>query len=162
MRKLIDVAAALAGGMLGTWLLQRSLPLAARLPEPIRPTDVTADPAKYFVDKGQQLIGRPLPARLEKALRGSLGCAYGATGPLALGLLAARIGRHSTGRLLAAGAAMGAVIWAVGYLGWLPATGLAKPIHKNPVGRSASTLLEHLAYGTVSTVPLALTGRYVA
>jgi len=162
MRKLIDVAAALAGGALGTFLMQRMLKVAPKLPESLKPPEASGDPGHFMVDKAERLIGRRLPAGAEDALAKSLQWAYGMTFPIALGLLAERIGRRRIGRVLAAGAAMGALTWAVGYLGWLPATGLVRPIHRQKPTRTASALVSHLAYGTVAAVPLALTGRFVA
>ena len=53
-------------------------------------------------------------------------------------------------------------MWAAGYLGWLPASGLTRPLREQPIGRSASSLVSHAAYGSISALPLALTGRFLA
>jgi uncharacterized membrane protein YagU involved in acid resistance len=75
--------------------------------------------------------------------------------PLGFSALARRLRLHSPGRVLAAGAALGVVVWGIGALGWLPATGLTPPIHRQKAAATVSNLLGHIAYGTVAAVPLA-------
>ena len=54
------------------------------------------------------------------------------------------------------GAALGAVVWMVGYEGWLPAAGLTSPAHRVPLAKNATGLASHVAYGALASVPLAI------
>jgi uncharacterized membrane protein YagU involved in acid resistance len=62
---------------------------------------------------------------------------------------------------MAAGVAMGAIVWVVGFLGWMPAAGIMPPIHRQPVAATAQNLLGHAVYGAVSALPVAVVERYV-
>jgi hypothetical protein len=158
MRKtIIDVAAGLAGGALGTLLLLQGRKLSGKLPQRFQPR-VKKDPAEHILSTGEKLIGRPLPKR--EKLKPALGWIYGMTGPLVLGAVASRVGRGSLGRTLAAGAAMGGIVWAVGYLGWMPRAGVVEPIGRQRLEATASTLASHAAYGLVSALPVALAERF--
>ncbi len=55
---------------------------------------------------------------------------------------------------------MGALVWGVGYLGWMPLTGVAEPLNRQPPLATATEFLGHTAYGVVSSLPLALAERY--
>ena len=82
--------------------------------------------------------------------------AYGLTGPLGLGALSRAAALDGIGKTIAAGALMGAIAWAAGYVGWLPATGLTPPVHRVPFAKNASGLVSHVAYGAMAALPLAL------
>ena len=45
------------------------------------------------------------------------------------------------------GMAYGTAIWAVSYLGWVPALGIMPPADRDRRGRQAAMLLGHLVYG---------------
>ena len=66
--------------------------------------------------------------------------AFAATAGAAYGLT------PKTRRPILDGAAFGAVVWAVSYLGWLPATGLL-PARSEPPRRHALMLAAHLVWG---------------
>ena len=53
---------------------------------------------------------------------------------------------------------LGAVCWLIGFEGWLPALGLTPPAHRVGLGRNASGLASHVAYGTLAALPLAMAG----
>jgi hypothetical protein len=135
------------GGMLGTWFIQRAMSLSQRLPEALQGPKVREDPGQFIVRKLH--VGPPLRDPLAKGLH----WLYGTTWPLLLGTLAPRLRRKGWPQLLLAGAGLGAAVWAVGYLGWLPATGLTKPVYKERVSRTASGLLGHVFYGMLAAVP---------
>src|SRR5207248_2008625 len=71
--------------------------------------------------------------------------AYGVSWPLGMAALSDVLGLDSTKKTIAAGAILGAIVWAVGYAGWLPALGLAPPVHRVPIEKSASGLATHVA-----------------
>src|SRR5262249_37712757 len=127
-----------------------ALRAASKLPERHR-ARIHGDPREVILDKTERLIGRKLTEQQRGKAKPALPFVYGASGPLVLGLIAGRLGRGSIGRTLAAGAVMGTLVWAAGYLGWLPATGVAEPIHRQPPLATASNLLGHAAYGVLSS-----------
>lgn len=49
------------------------------------------------------------------------------------------------------GAALGAAVWAAGYLGWLPAFGLMPPVKEHTPAQIASSVGQHVLYG-IATV----------
>jgi hypothetical protein len=156
-QSLWELAAGLAGGFLGTALMQATMKRANKVPPSLRPPMPSEDPGEYMVSLGERLVHRPLPGRAHRAIAGNLGWAYGVFWPLGLAALARRLRLRSPGRALAAGAALGVLVWGVGALGWLPAAGLTPPIHRQKVGATISNLLGHVAYGTVAAIPLAAT-----
>jgi hypothetical protein len=135
------------GGMLGTWFIQRAMTLSQRLPESLQGPEVREDPGQFIVRKLH------VAPALREPLAKSLHWVYGTTWPLVLGTLAPRLRHKGWSQLLLAGAGLGAAVWAVGYLGWLPATGLTKPIYKEKVSRTTSGLLGHIFYGVLAAVP---------
>lgn len=50
---------------------------------------------------------------------------------------------------IAAGMVFGALVWAVSYIGWLPALGLMPPPEEDEPARPALMLLSHLIFGAV-------------
>lgn len=64
-------------------------------------------------------------------------------GALAGGLFPAATRRRSA----AAGAAYGGAVWAVSYLGWLPASGILRPAWRHPPLRNGLMLTAHLIWG---------------
>jgi uncharacterized membrane protein YagU involved in acid resistance len=50
-------------------------------------------------------------------------------------------------RSIAGGAAYGAAIWAVSYMGWIPKVGLMPPPSFDRPGRPTAMILAHLVYG---------------
>jgi hypothetical protein len=160
MKTLIDMAAGLAGGLLGTALMQGLAKAGRKLPSSFQ-ARFKGDPAEFIVSRGEKLTHHPLSSSTRDKIKPALPFAYGLTGPLVLGALAPRIGRGSVGRILAAGAIMGATVWAVGYLGWMPLGGVIEPIHRQPVPATAQALVGHALYGLVAAAPVALTERFI-
>ncbi len=151
----LELAAGVAGGLLGTELMQTMMKRAGKMPPSLRPPAPAKNPAEFMVEKAERLAHRELPPGIHRAAVKSMPWAYGTVWPFAFSLVANRLGWRSAGRLLAAGAGLGALVWAIGSLGWLPATGLSPGVHRQAPGRVAANLIGHLAYGALSTVPLA-------
>lgn len=77
--------------------------------------------------------------------------AYGASCGALYGALAGeRLDRHP----VVAGAGFGVAVWAVSYLGWLPAAGILSPATKHPARRNALMIAAHLVWGATAGVVL--------
>lgn len=153
---LLKLAAGAVGGVVGTLFMMKASEHAGKLPESMRPPAPNEDPGEFMVRQGERVVG-PLRQKVHTRAAHSLHWLYGLTWPLVLAGAADAVGLRSTGKLIAAGALVGAAVWAVGYVGWMPAAGLVPPVHRVPLARSASGLASHVAYGTVAALPLALT-----
>jgi hypothetical protein len=82
-----------------------------------------------------------VPPKGKAAAEKGLQLGYGATFGMLYGLAAGE------GSPLVAGAVLGLATWAVGYLGWLPATGLMPPVTRQEPARVAGPIATHLGYG---------------
>lgn len=119
-------------------LLQRIVPAETKH-APLPPETVTEEAAEA-VDLRDELGNEELAAATW------LGhFAYGAAAGALVGPLAAR-----TPNPAAAGAAAGAVLWAAGYLGWVPALGLMAPATEQPASRNALMIAAHLVWGATT------------
>jgi len=143
------------GGLVATAILREAARHAGKLPAQLQPPSPVEDPGEHMVGRFEHLVGRALPGPLHRGAAQGLGFGYGAIGPLAIGLLAPRLGLHRTGRTLAVGAGLGAAVWAAGYLGWLPATGLL-PRERQRILPMLSSLATHVGWGMLASLPLLL------
>jgi hypothetical protein len=148
-------AGGVLGGAMGTLFMMNGMKrVGRRLPERLKPTPVRRDPAELMVARMEALHGHPLPRRLHDGLASSLHWAYGIGWGGLLGLATARRPMRSPRDALLAGAALGTLVWAVGYAGWLPATHLTPPLHRQGSRHAATSLIAHVAYGVVSALPI--------
>jgi uncharacterized membrane protein YagU involved in acid resistance len=137
----------LLGGIAG---LVATLPMTAtvraihrRLPEKER---YPATP-RELIDSTARAVDAGLSEGTARDLTLSAHYAYGA----AVGaLIAAAAPRPSLG----AGAAAGAAVWAVSYLGWIPAAGLLKPANEHPARRNGMMIAAHLVWGAALAATL--------
>ncbi|HVF88112.1 MAG TPA: DUF6789 family protein [Pyrinomonadaceae bacterium] len=119
-------------------LMHRQLPRAERYPlPPRRVTMRLAEKAgvKQHLDE---------PERKALTIAGHF--AYGA----AVGALYAPLARNSPLRPPLTGATYGLAVWAVSYLGWLPAARLISPATEHPVRRNALMIAAHLVWGAAT------------
>ena len=114
--------------------LYRSLPAPGRAPLP--PVQITAEVARRTGMRdelqGRRLVGGALAAHF------GYGAATGAVFPLLF-----RSRRHS----LALGAAYGVGIWALSYLGWIPAARILEPATRHPPQRNFLMVAAHVVWG---------------
>jgi hypothetical protein len=145
------------GGAIGTLLMKQTLSLGRRLPAELQPPSVRSDPAELVLSRVEALRGRPLPGhdRLATALQWAYGIAWGSL----LGIAVDRLHVRTPRRTLLVGAGVGALVWAVGYAGWLPRAGLTEPLRRQGVGRVATSLATHVLFGVAASVPIALIDR---
>jgi hypothetical protein len=158
---LLKVAAGLVGGAVSTYLITKAMGLSSKLPERVRWPAPKEHPGEFMIRQVERLSGRRFSKNMHTRAAQGLQWAYGLAGPIALAALADALRLRSAGRTMVAGAALGALVWAIGYAGWLPLAGLTPPVHKVPVPKSATALASHVAYGAVAALPLALTAPRV-
>jgi uncharacterized membrane protein YagU involved in acid resistance len=151
---LIKLAAGTVGGAVATLLMQKSMPLSKKLPAKLQPPMPNRDPGDFMVKQGEKIVG-PLSPKVHSGAAHGLHWAYGIFWPLSLAALSGVFGLRTTGKTVAAGAALGAICWLVGYEGWLPAAGLVPPAHRVPLAKNASGFASHVAYGALASLPLA-------
>ncbi len=150
------------GGLLGTAFLRRMTGLAGKLPEAWRPTEASRSPGEYFVGRAELAIRRPLPLKWHTRATRAGGFLYGAAWGAALGATSPVLGVRTLPAAALAGAAMGATVWAVGYVGWMPATGLVPPIHRQGATHVTTSLGAHVGYGVIASVVLHALQRAIA
>lgn len=118
--------------------LARVLPAAQRYPMP--PREISQE----------VLPEQPQTAPSETRLRDLTVAAHFGYGALTGALFA--LARRPPGAL--AGAGYGLVVWAVSYLGWIPAVRILEPATQHPARRNALMMAVHLLWGTVTAVTL--------
>ncbi len=156
---LVHAAEGLLGGAMGTLFIDRALRGARHLPEALKPTDLERDPGDFVVSKVEALRHRTLPRGVHERMAHALHWAYGIGWGGLFGLALAHTDVRRPRRALLAGAALGAAVWAVGYAGWLPAAGLARPLRRQGLPHALTSLLTHVGYGVVSSLPVLVLER---
>ncbi len=142
------------GGLVGTAAMAQGMRASQKLPPRFHPPAMRDDPGEFMVRKLEDARGRTLsPKGRARAAKG-LHWAYGTLWGSLLGALAPSIGVHTVARAVLLGGALGAGVWAAGYVGWLPAAGLTQPIHKQGAPHVATALLSHVLYGIAVALPL--------
>jgi hypothetical protein len=152
----IHTAEGVLGGALGTLLIKQGMALGRRMPEPMRPPEPSGDPADFILSKLEARYGHVLPRRVHVRIVRSLPWAYGIAWGGLLGAAVAGMHVYRWRRTVLVGAGMGALSWAVGYAGWLPRTGLVRPIQRQGMGHILTSFATHVAYGVAASVPIAL------
>jgi len=142
------------GGALGTLFLTRGMRMSRRLPERIKPPPVRRDPGDFLIKKVEELRGRPLPRGVHDSLAEGLHWAYGIAWGAALGLTTSSVQIKSARDAALAGTAMGTAVWATGYVVGLPAMRLTPPVHRQGLMHVATSLVAHIAFGIVATLPI--------
>lgn len=148
-RNLLErIALGAAGGFAGTLVLQALVGASQKwLPSAAPP--LREHPGKFMVERAEEVLpervrGR-IPEAAETAAAQALGVGYG----LAFGGLYAAL-RPRGGSPLLDGLILGTTAWAAGYLGWLPATGLMRPVWRQNALQALAPAAEHAVYGMVT------------
>lgn len=141
---LLGALAGLAGTMVIQVVRTASHKTAPKAEAPIR-----GDPGKYMIEKTKQAlperVRQKIPLQMERAAVKSLPIGYGMT----FGALYA-VMRPQGGKPVCDGVALGLANWAIGFLGWLPATGLMSPVWKHEPQQIAMPIAQHAVYGAVT------------
>lgn len=140
----VRLVAGAVAGLAGTFVLQGLLAGSARWAPATLPP-IRRDPAEFMVEQAESALPaarRPAsPPTGRAAAEKGLQLGYGTTFGVLYGLAA------GGGSPVLAGAALGLATWAVGYLGWLPATGLMPPVTGQEPARVAGPIATHVGYG---------------
>jgi hypothetical protein len=140
----VRLLAGAAAGLAGTLVLQGLLAGSARWAPKTLP-EMRRDPAEFMVEQAESTLSptrrAQVPPKGKAAAEKGLPLGYGATFGMLYGLTA------RGGSSLLAGAVLGLATWAVGYLGWLPATGLMPVVTRQEPARVAGPIATHLGYG---------------
>ena len=129
------VALGAVAGVAGTMLMQAMMMTSGKFLPRSKPP-VKKDPGEFMTEKV------PLPEAVRPWAAKSLHLGYGMTSGAIYGALRARRGSP-----LSDGALLGIGLWAAGYLGWLPATGLMPPVHKQEPQQIAVPIVQHALFG---------------
>jgi hypothetical protein len=155
-RQVVDSALGLIGAAIGTAMLQQGMKAAHKLPPAIQPESPVQDPGEFVVQLGERAASHALPEGAHRASVMLSHYVYGAMWGAALGFAFGRAPIRSGKLALASGAALGALVWVVGDVGWLPAAGLTSPVTRQKPGALLITLLSNVLYGVVAAVPIAM------
>jgi hypothetical protein len=145
----VRLALGALAGLAGTMALQ-AVHAADKKLIPSSSPPIKKDPGEFMVKQAKKAL--PLSKRVhlskkvETAASKFLALGYGMT----FGALYAAA-RPKTRQILVEGTMLGIVTWAAGYLGWLPALGLMRPVWKQKPNQIATPVAEHALYG-VATV----------
>ena len=136
-----------AAGLAGTFALHSVSAAAKKMIGETSP--IRKDPGEFLIKKAEQLLPeqtrRQIPEKVEKVAAKALGFDYGMSFGAAYGLL-----RPNGGPVIADGVALGLANWAIGFLGWLPATKLAPPVWKQDAKQIIGPIVAHIVYGMVT------------
>ncbi len=145
----LRIALGAVGGIIGTAVLFSALTANKKLfPEDEAP--LREDPGEFMVETAEKTAltkkaQAEVPKIAEMVAANALHFSYGASG----GALYALLRPRSKNPLLE-GTALGLGIWAVGYLGWLPAVGLLPPVTEQKPMQIFSPVWQHALYGIVT------------
>ena len=133
--------AATAPMTLAMKLMHEQLPREEQYPLP--PRQVTEGMAE------KAGVGEHLDEDEREAATWASHFAYGAAcGALYGALTGERVDRHP----VLAGVGFGVAVWAVSYLGWLPAAGIIAPATEHPARRNALMIAAHVVWGATAGV----------
>ena len=137
-----------AAGLVGTLGIQVLRAANQKLiPETMPP--IRQDPGEFMVDKAGEMLPdetrAEIPETVETAAAKSLAMGYG----MAAGALYGALNSGSRNALVG-GVLLGLGTWAIGYLGWLPASGLMPPVTEHTREQVALSVAQHAVFGFVT------------
>lgn len=133
-------AGALAGAV-------ATLPMSALMLLAQRYGLMGTQPPRRISDGALDAVGADPPERQRRLFASVSHIGFGAAGGVPFVLLHRLVAPGVPRPLL--GIAYGVGVWASAYLGWVPATGLMPPAHRDRPGRPASMVAAHVVYGSV-------------
>lgn len=155
---LTRLALGAAAGLAGTMAMMPTR-MAAQKYAPGTLTPTSEDPGQFMVNQAERALPetarRKIPDAVEDAAAQSTHMGYGMT----WGAIYAAT-RPRGGSPLLDGAVLGLTVWAAGYMGWLPATGLAAPPWKNEPRQVLGEIAQHAVYGMATVAAYDLIEQY--
>jgi len=140
-RAALGAVAGLAGTVALALVLKSQEKIAPSAMPPMRD-----DPGRFMVNKTKQVlpsrVQEYVPDKAEALAANALRLGYGSIFGAIYGL-----SRRRGGSSLVEGPILGIAAWAAGYLGWLPATGLMRPVWKQKAHQAITPAAEHALYG---------------
>lgn len=134
-----------AAGVGATFLLQAMMKATPKLIPRSEPP-MRQDAGEFMIDKVLDHLPdaarNRIPPAIRQAAAKSLHLGYGITP----GILYA-LARRGGGSALLEGTLLGLGVWAAGYLGWLPATGLMPPVTEQQPRQVAIPIVRHALFG---------------
>lgn len=145
----LRLALGAAAGMVGTTAIFAALTANKKLLPETEPP-MKQDPGEFMVETAEDATltkkeRQEIPKIAKTIAANATHFGYGASGGVLYALL-----RPKTENLLLEGAALGTAIWAIGYLGWLPAVGLMPPVAEQNPMQIFSPVWQHALYGIVT------------
>lgn len=114
---------------------------------------IREDPGAFMVDQAESALPVEtrdrVPETAEETAATLLHFGYGGTA----GLLYGAIRRDPD--VIRDGILLGLGVWAVGYLGWLPRTGLMPPVTGQRTGQVVAPVVQHVFFGFVTAAAFA-------
>src|SRR4051794_38806290 len=139
-----EVLTGAAAGLLAT-VLVKCVQVYSQKKTPHLAPPIKQDPGEYMVKKMESRLPArgvaAIPRAAEKIAAQALGFGYGMT------FGAAYAACPAEKRIWREGAVLGVLTWAVGYLGWLPATHLMPPVWKQKPRQVFPSLGSHILFG---------------
>ena len=138
-------------GLAGTALLQKVRTQTQELLPGATP-EIKPEPGAFMVEQAEELLpgdmAEQVPDSAEHLASKLLAVGYGMT----FGALYAAI-RPNGGLPLRDGPLLGVIAWSVGYLGWLPAAGLMKPLTQQEPEQALTPIAQHVIFGVATVAP---------
>jgi hypothetical protein len=157
-----SLAIGATAGLAGTIVIQL-LRTGTQIIAPQTESPMKEHPGKFMIEQAERLLPaatrQRVPETLEDTLGQVLGLAYGVAFGARYGAL-----RPYGGSVARDGVALGLATWATGYLGWLPAMGLMKPVWRQQSAQVIVPIVQHAIYGmtvvcTYNTIDRTLSRR---
>jgi hypothetical protein len=148
------------GGLVGTAAIEKAMGLSRKLPEPLQMPEMAGDPGDFVVSRAEELVGGPLSKKVHARAARAARWTYGIGLATALAALSRRLRMYRLQNAVLAGATLGALNWAVSFAGWLPATGLTKPIAREKRSKEAAALLGQVLFGVLAAMPIYAAERF--
>lgn len=148
-----------AAGLAGTGLMQGMMAATQKFTPQFLPP-MRDNPDHFIVKQAERLLPqetqKKIPEKLETAAQYTLAFGYGMT----LTSLYA-LARRERANVWLDGTALGLSTWAIGYLGWLPATKLTLPIWKQKPKQILPGILSHVIFGIAAIGLFSLARRKI-
>jgi hypothetical protein len=155
---LVDRMALGATAGLGATVAMQGMRTASQKLAPSAQAPIREDPGGFMVKQAASKLPdesrQRIPEAATSAASSLLHFGYGATAGVLYGAL-----QHGSPDVWRDGLLLGLGVWAAGYLGWLPGTGLMPPVTEQRPAQVLVPVLQHIFFGVVAVEAFALLER---